>query len=250
MSSKQPRPGVRGAGLANLKQLRKLAAAQENKAAKVGARPPVATQDNQPDPRNGRANAIPKGSAVSGLTPADSALFRHAVRHVQPINARPAVRLPVQRRTEAAEVLKNRRQHAAGKPIKTLARVSDDFMPAGLAHDDTVFVRNPDGIQVIKQLQQGRWAIGATLDLHGNTLDQARERLDRFLQSCTEHAIRCVRVVHGKGYGSKESGPVLGTTLRRWLTQIEAVQAYAQCSEHEGGAGALNVLLYKNATAP
>jgi DNA-nicking Smr family endonuclease len=52
-----------------------------------------------------------------------------------------------------------------------------------------------------------------------------------------------VRIVHGKGYGSKDGEPVLKQTIRRWLTQMEAVSAYAECSERDGGAGAVQVLL-------
>src|SRR5690606_12459682 len=95
---------------------------------------------------------------------------------------------------------------------------------------------------LIKGLRQGKWPVGASLDLHGSTLDEARERLDRFLSSCIEFDVRCVRIVHGKGHGSRGK-PVLKTSLRRWLTQIDAVLAYTECAEADGGAGAVLCLL-------
>jgi DNA-nicking Smr family endonuclease len=79
--------------------------------------------------------------------------------------------------------------------------------------------------------------------LHGATLDEARARLDQFLQSCLSHQIKSVCIVHGKGYGSRDRTPVLKQTVRRWLTQIDAVLAYTECNEQNGGAGAVQVLL-------
>ncbi|MYN13558.1 hypothetical protein GSY71_10465 [Pusillimonas sp. TS35] len=121
--------------------------------------------------------------------------------------------------------------------------VSDAFTPASQHDDDTRYLRNADSAGLIKDLERGRWAPQAVLDLHGDTLEQARERLDRFLASCLAHNIRCVRIIHGKGYGSRDGQPVLRSALRRWLTQLATVQAYAQCNEEDGGAGAVHVLL-------
>ncbi|HEY9571743.1 MAG TPA: Smr/MutS family protein, partial [Pusillimonas sp.] len=108
---------------------------------------------------------------------------------------------------------------------------------------DSRYLRRGHGPDLIKGLQRGKWPIGASLDLHGSTLEQARERLDRFLQSCLAHQIKCARIVHGKGYGSKDGEPVLKQTIRRWLSQIASVIAYVECSEQDGGAGAVYVLL-------
>ncbi|EJC60989.1 hypothetical protein QWA_17250 [Alcaligenes faecalis subsp. faecalis NCIB 8687] len=35
-----------------------------------------------------------------------------------------------------------------------------------------------------------------------------------------EHGLRCVRIVHGTGYGSRNGEPVLRHAVRRWLTQL------------------------------
>jgi len=52
-----------------------------------------------------------------------------------------------------------------------------------------------------------------------------------------------VRVIHGKGLGSKNREPVLKTKVRLWLTQREEVLAYCQARPVDGGSGALVVLL-------
>lgn len=238
-SNKAADPALRGASLADLKRLRRQAETQPHKQSPAHpARPAPAGETALHG-----SKTVESAAPAAELTNEDIALFRHAVRHVQPLSPEKGRRVVLPPADTAHDILRGRRERATGAPLKRPTPVSDHYTPATLHQDDSSFVRNRHSIQLIKQLQQGRWPPAATLDLHGNTLDQARERLDRFLQSCIEHDIRCVRIVHGKGYGSKDGEPVLRTTLRRWLTQIQAVQAYAQCAEPQGGAGALDVLL-------
>ncbi|CPO52889.1 Smr domain [Bordetella pertussis] len=54
---------------------------------------------------------------------------------------------------------------------------------------------------------------------------------------------RCVRIVHGKGYGSQGLEPVLKDKARTWLVQKADVLAFSEAPERGGGAGALLVLL-------
>ncbi|CFN82407.1 Smr domain [Bordetella pertussis] len=62
-------------------------------------------------------------------------------------------------------------------------------------------------------------------------------------RECLEHGIRCVRIVHGKGYGSQGLEPVLKDKARTWLVQKADVLAFSEAPERGGGAGALLVLL-------
>ena len=55
--------------------------------------------------------------------------------------------------------------------------------------------------------------------------------------------VRCVRVIHGKGLGSKNREPVLKAKGKYWLTRREEVLAYCQARPVDGGSGALLVLL-------
>ncbi|CFP63962.1 Probable DNA endonuclease SmrA [Bordetella pertussis] len=75
--------------------------------------------------------------------------------------------------------------------------------------------------------------------------DTARnlKRGQSFLDECLEHGIRCVRIVHGKGYGSQGLEPVLKDKARTWLVQKADVLAFSEAPERGGGAGALLVLL-------
>src|SRR5690606_14169984 len=187
------------------------------------------------------ARAPSPGASLSGD---DIALFRRVVESVTPSSGNDRVQLPPTSSATPAQ-LALRRQHAMGRPAKSAATVSDHYTSAQLEQDSTAFLRAGHGPDLVKGLRRGKWPVGASLDLHGCTLDDARDRLDRFVQSCRDHEIRCVRVVHGKGHGSKNGDPVLKDTVRRWLSQLEVVQAWVECDEANGGAGAVLALLEK-----
>ena len=113
-----------------------------------------------------------------------------------------------------------------------------------LLTDDGLSFRRPGvGADVVTRLRRGQWSIQAEVDLHGLRRDEARERLAAFVRDATRGGRRCVRVVHGKGHGSPGRRPVLKAKVQRWLAQCAEVVAFAQASGHEGGAGALVVLL-------
>lgn len=101
------------------------------------------------------------------------------------------------------------------------------------------------GVQqrLMHDLRRGYLDIGAELDLHGLTVRYAQEDLKRFLAACHERGIRCVRIIHGKGYRSTGRQPVLKQKLNLWLRQREDVLAFASAPRHDGGTGAAYVLL-------
>jgi DNA-nicking Smr family endonuclease len=101
------------------------------------------------------------------------------------------------------------------------------------------------GVQhrVIHDLRRGYLEVGAELDLHGLTVQYAREDLNRFLKACHERDIRCVRIIHGKGYRSEGKQPVLKHKLNLWLRQREDVLAFTSATRKYGGTGAAYVLL-------
>ena len=52
-----------------------------------------------------------------------------------------------------------------------------------------------------------------------------------------------MRIVHGKGLGSRNKEPILKNKIRHWLMQKDEVIAYAQARVSDGGSGAVIVLL-------
>ena len=108
---------------------------------------------------------------------------------------------------------------------------------------DLSFCRPGIGPDVLRKLRRGEWSIQAALDLHGHRVEEAREETALFLREAVKRGLRCVRIVHGKGLGSKDRVPVLRDKVRRWLVQRDEVIAFCQARPAEGGAGALVVLL-------
>jgi DNA-nicking Smr family endonuclease len=81
------------------------------------------------------------------------------------------------------------------------------------------------------------------LDLHGMNRVEAAHCVAEFLRRCVMRRLRCVRIVHGKGHGSRNREPVLKGKLRRWLMMRDEVLAFCQAPAAHGGGGAVLVLL-------
>ena len=101
------------------------------------------------------------------------------------------------------------------------------------------------GVQrrVLAELQRGRPEPGLELDLHGLTADHARVMFREFLAACHERRIRVARIIHGKGYRSRERQPVLKCKVNYWLRLRKDVLAFCSATQRDGGSGAVYVLL-------
>ena len=173
------------------------------------------------------------------LSENDRSLFRQAVADAKPLPHDGKVLrkkvapppYPVQSHLDEQEALR-----------ESLAAdwTAEDWLDTG---DEPNFLRPGISRQVLRKLRSGTWVIQNELDLHGLDRHQARDALGDFLASCVKRGVRCVRVIHGKGLGSKNREPVLKTKVKHWLTQREEVLAYCQARPVDGGSGALVVLL-------
>ena len=105
------------------------------------------------------------------------------------------------------------------------------------------FQRQHVGKRTMRKLQRGGYSVQAELDLHGMTTDEARQRLADFINYSAAQGKYCVRVVHGKGLGSGERGPVLKNAVNRWLRKWDCVLAFVSTRQVDGGTGAVYVLL-------
>lgn len=121
---------------------------------------------------------------------------------------------------------------------------SDNFDAGEVAPDEALFFARP-GLQQrqLQRLRRGQLAIGAELDMHGMTAAAARTAIMEFIALCRDSHVRCVRIIHGKGYGSAGDAPVLKNRLNSWLRQHHDVLAFSSATRRDGGAGALYVLL-------
>jgi len=198
--------------------------------------------------RQARAQAEQAARAAAPVRPAaadDPDAFRRVTQAVTPLkhSGRRAPASPAPAPTGAAVAM--RRAAAMGETAaRADAGVSDGGEVAHLLSEGgTAFVRADAAPDTARNLRRGQWPAGAELDLHGLRVEQARHAVVSFLGECLEHGIRCVRIVHGKGYGSQGLEPVLKDKVRTWLVQQADVMAFSQAPEREGGAGALLVLL-------
>ena len=97
--------------------------------------------------------------------------------------------------------------------------------------------------RLLQRLRRGQLPSETELDLHGMTLAEARYEVARFLSYCGKQGMRTVRIIHGKGHGSREQSPVLKNHLNHWLRQQQEVLAFCSSRPDQGGTGAVNVLL-------
>lgn len=90
--------------------------------------------------------------------------------------------------------------------------------------------------------------IGAKIDLHGLTRDEAWERLDTFIGDCCRRGIQKVLIVHGKGHHSKEQSDVsiLSSMVRTFVELDRRLGASGHPDKKLGGSGATWAIIKKN----
>ena len=103
------------------------------------------------------------------------------------------------------------------------------------------------GVQygVFKNLRMGKYAIDARLDLHRQTVEQARRSVYQFVVDCIANDIRTVLITHGKGEDRAQPA-LLKSCVAHWLPQIPEVLAFHTAQKHHGSYGATYVLLKKS----
>lgn len=174
------------------------------------------------------------------VTAEDKALFRaHAgevrritVHRVESAPRRPAP-VPRQRLADEERVIDE---------LTTL-----EFDPGIMETGDELLYRG-QGLQdrQFRRLRRGQYRIEGQLDLHGFTADAARVAVAGFLTRARLDGRRCVRIIHGKGRGSRNGRPVLKTQVNHWLRQRRDVLGFCSALSTDGGTGAVYVLLKRD----
>lgn len=123
--------------------------------------------------------------------------------------------------------------------------LSDLFDVEGMLDEDPSMSYARDGVgpDVVRKLRKRHWPIQDELDLHRLTRDGARDALTDFLHRANRRGVRCVRIIHGIGYGSPKGEPVLRSIVHSWLVQKNEVVAFCAAGRADGGHGALIALL-------
>jgi DNA-nicking Smr family endonuclease len=189
----------------------------------------------------------PTDRAAASAVADDTEAFRAAVRDVTPLVHTPA----------AAGLTKPKARARPPRIAADAAPDLNDIMPLisdaaehGADSRDAVtadgalsFQRAGVRTQVVRRLRRGLYPVDDELDLHGLSQAAARSQLAEFLARSRDSGLRCVRVIHGKGYRSGARGPVLKTAVNLWLRRHMDVMAFVSARAIDGGAGAVYVML-------
>ena len=95
------------------------------------------------------------------------------------------------------------------------------------------------------RLHRGDFSIQAHVDLHGQSVAEAKKTFEEFLKGAVKSGRRAVLIVHGRGLSSPGE-PVLKNNVREWLTRghwRKWVIAFSSAQSYDGGAGATYILL-------
>ena len=171
----------------------------------------------------------------------DNSLFQSAMRGVRPIK---------HDRAETGKTRGDRGQIASRRSNATLSSeqirvdgLSDQFVIDVGAEDELYWAR--DGVQdtQLRKLKAGQIAFEGSLDLHGMSVERARELLWDFIAEATRLEVRCVRVTHGKAARLDGKRPLIKSHVNTWLRQHPQVLSFTSCLPRHGGTGAVYVML-------
>lgn len=103
-----------------------------------------------------------------------------------------------------------------------------------------------DGVQrrVYSHFRAGKYPLEASLDLHRKTVKEARTEVFKFFRLALENGWRTVIIAHGRGEQSATPARIK-SYVAAWLGQLPEVIAYCSAQRHQGGTGAVYVMLKK-----
>jgi len=173
------------------------------------------------------------------LTEKDQSLLNDAMKDVTPLKPRndapPYKAKPIPPRQNT--------QHHVRNEDDIIDYFLSDAQDHQLIQSEESMSYSSNGIQpkALKKLRAGKIPIEAHLDLHGLTVDQARQTVSHFIVDCQAINMKCVLIIHGKG--SMKKTPLLKSMLNHWLKQIPDVLAFNSAQIAHGGRGAVYVLI-------
>jgi len=178
-------------------------------------------------------------STKKTISQQDSELFRDAVGEVTPVTTGKHHQTPkkppaIPRQSQADE-------------ISVMDELLSDFSETDLLETGEHMSYTCPGVKrsELKKLKSGKYAIQATLDLHGFNREESRNMISKFLRESQERRHHCIRVIHGKGRKTVNQPPVLKPAVAEWLMRQKSVLAFCSARDSDGGTGALYILLRK-----
>jgi DNA-nicking Smr family endonuclease len=162
------------------------------------------------------------------VTPEDQALFLAAVDGAKPLDTRDRIPIP--------------------PPPPSPVRVAElpPQVKLDVEGDGQRYTARAPGVSraQLSELRTGKLHTEDTLDLHGHTVELARQQLREFLVAAHKLRRRCVLVVHGKGTHSEHGAPLREAVLGELLGPLSGlVRALATAAPSHGGEGATYIML-------
>jgi DNA-nicking Smr family endonuclease len=168
----------------------------------------------------------------------DSNLFRRSIEGARPLKTGQRVPEPKKKPPPRARFARADEEKALAESLEADIETIEADNGDGLRYH-----RPHVGRRTMRRLARGKYAVQAEIDLHGMTVAEAKPRLQTFVERCARNGKLCISIVHGKGLGSGERGPVLKNAVNRWLRQWDHVLAFVSARQVDGGTGAVYVLL-------
>jgi DNA-nicking Smr family endonuclease len=165
----------------------------------------------------------------------DIAAFHKAIEDVKPLVQK---KVRINRSAKYQPDLSSFPSHT---PIEL--SLTENEIPIPVKGDEfIVFKQAGVSNKTLRKLRKGQYNVDAILDLHGNSVDEARMLVENFLIQSLQERIRIVLIIHGKGRYHNEM-PILKNKLNQWLRETNFVLAFCSATPAHGSRGALYVLL-------
>ncbi|RJG14386.1 DNA mismatch repair protein MutS [Pseudomonas cavernicola] len=171
----------------------------------------------------------------------DFSLFKSEIRGVKPIQH------------DRADTGKPKADRARIATLRQAATVREGSLKVDGLSDQFVIDVGPedalnwarDGVQEgqMRKLKLGQISFEGSLDLHGMSVEKARDTLWEFIAEATKLEVRCVRITHGKAVRLDGKRPMLKSHVNTWLRQHPQVLGFTSCLPKHGGTGAIYVML-------
>lgn len=166
-------------------------------------------------------------------------VFRDAVKGVKPLKIKsPKIQKDIEKPKPIAKKFLDDEKKAL------LDSLSDEFiLPESESGEELRYLKKGHSPDILKKLKKGYWVTQKSIDLHGLVSEEAKSYIVNFISDCKKRKVRCVKIIHGKGLRSLNKEPVLRNKVKNWLIQKDEVIAYIEAPRHDGGSGAVLVLL-------
>ena len=170
----------------------------------------------------------------------DADIFKQAVKDVKPLKIK-SLKAEVQSKKPKPKPIAHKLIEDEQKVLRD--SLSDEFFDNIESGEALSYLKKNHSPDILRKLKKGYWVIQKSIDLHGLISEEAKIYIVNFIAECKKRKIRCIKIIHGKGLRSANKEPVLRNKVKNWLAQKDEVIAYVEAPRHDGGSGAVIVLL-------